>query len=173
MLLQAARGSQPERVVYVEARCCSRDTESVNDVQVIDCYEPLFGLDGSDNAPKANWLTAMNAPGASVFLDSPQPNVVNGYAFKPAEQCFLPFDQCRVEQLNRDGALGSGCEDSTKPFVVDTGTGAGCLGWKQTGGCSPHGPREPQYDKGCATTIESGWSGFCDCGNGRKAMDKG
>jgi len=68
----------------------------------------------------------------------------------------------------------------TSPLSLSTlgapnthGTSCGCLGWKQTGGCDPDGPRESGNDQGCTTTIESGWSGFCDCGSGRKAMEKG
>jgi hypothetical protein len=41
--------------------------------------------------------------------------------------------------------------------------------WRQTGGCSPTGPREPSKDKPCTTVIPTGPSGFCDCnGNGKQ-----
>jgi alpha 1,2-mannosyltransferase len=36
-----------------------------------------------------------------------------------------------------------------------------CLGWHQTGGCSPDGPREPENDVGCSTNIKAGASGYC------------
>ncbi|EEY67862.1 uncharacterized protein PITG_18260 [Phytophthora infestans T30-4] len=36
-----------------------------------------------------------------------------------------------------------------------------CLGWHQTGGCSPDGPRETQNDASCSTNIEAGASGYC------------
>ncbi|RLN96878.1 hypothetical protein BBJ28_00024569 [Nothophytophthora sp. Chile5] len=36
-----------------------------------------------------------------------------------------------------------------------------CVGWRQTGGCSPDGPREPDHDRNCGTVIKNGNSGFC------------
>ena len=44
-----------------------------------------------------------------------------------------------------------------------------CSGWRQTGGCSPHGPREPGGDRGCRNVIPPGASGYCECENGRRA----
>ncbi|KAE9144163.1 hypothetical protein PF006_g10859 [Phytophthora fragariae] len=36
-----------------------------------------------------------------------------------------------------------------------------CLGWRQTGGCSPDGPREPDNDANCGKNIKAGASGYC------------
>ncbi|KAK1943181.1 hypothetical protein P3T76_005818 [Phytophthora citrophthora] len=36
-----------------------------------------------------------------------------------------------------------------------------CLGWRQTGGCSPDGPREPENDASCGKNIKAGASGYC------------
>ncbi|ETL30989.1 hypothetical protein L916_16098, partial [Phytophthora nicotianae] len=36
-----------------------------------------------------------------------------------------------------------------------------CLGWHQTGECSPDGPRETQNDASCSTNIKAGASGYC------------
>ncbi|RLN10381.1 hypothetical protein BBJ28_00024663 [Nothophytophthora sp. Chile5] len=36
-----------------------------------------------------------------------------------------------------------------------------CVGWRQTGGCSPDGPREPERDLGCGGIVKSGSSGYC------------
>ena len=48
----------------------------------------------------------------------------------------------------------------------------GCVKWRQTGRCLVNGPREPENDKTCDETIE--WkSGYCECSNGRTAMEKG
>lgn len=41
-----------------------------------------------------------------------------------------------------------------------------CIKWRQTGGCSPRGPRERQGDKGCDEVIPTGSSGYCQCGVG-------
>ena len=45
----------------------------------------------------------------------------------------------------------------------------GCVRWRQTGGCSPDGPREPGGDRGCKSIVPHGASGFCECENGRRA----
>ena len=38
-----------------------------------------------------------------------------------------------------------------------------CMGWKQTGGCTSQGPREPESDRVCNIKIEEQWSGYCEC----------
>eukprot|EP01048_Picozoa_sp_COSAG05_P011205 COSAG05_NODE_1041_length_6067_cov_116.470845_5_plen_416_part_00 len=38
-----------------------------------------------------------------------------------------------------------------------------CVSWRQTGGCTADGPREPDADKSCDTEIWKVWSGFCEC----------
>eukprot|EP00760_Papus_ankaliazontas_P022199 PhM_4_TR18816/c0_g1_i1/m.35838 len=43
-----------------------------------------------------------------------------------------------------------------------------CVGWRQTGRCDPHGPRESQYDKRCDDLIPDGSSGYCECADGRR-----
>ena len=45
--------------------------------------------------------------------------------------------------------------------------------WRQTGGCSWAGPREPHFDKECDTIITLGLSGYCECSNGAVGMKKG
>ena len=48
----------------------------------------------------------------------------------------------------------------------------GCVKWRQTGNCMANGPREPQNDKRCNERVT--WkSGYCECTNGRAAMEKG
>eukprot|EP00438_Fugacium_kawagutii_P011555 Skav235009 [mRNA] locus=scaffold276:129481:138130:+ [translate_table: standard] len=49
-----------------------------------------------------------------------------------------------------------------------------CVGWRQTGGCSADGPREPNRDRDteckdqpCRALIDSRSSGYCECGGGR------
>lgn len=42
-----------------------------------------------------------------------------------------------------------------------------CISWRQTGGCSADGNREPHMDKACDATIDATMSGFCECGDGR------
>jgi DnaJ-class molecular chaperone len=46
-----------------------------------------------------------------------------------------------------------------------------CVGWRQTGGCTPGGPREPAGDKPCGVEIPADSSGFCECGGGRHARE--
>ena len=47
-----------------------------------------------------------------------------------------------------------------------------CISWRQTGGCDPNGPREPQFDKPCDADISNGASGYCQCSRGEKQMMK-
>jgi hypothetical protein len=46
---------------------------------------------------------------------------------------------------------------------VIPGATADCVGWHQTGGCSASGEREPSGDATCATMVQGGWSGYCQC----------
>jgi hypothetical protein len=46
-----------------------------------------------------------------------------------------------------------------------------CVAWRQTGNCDPNGPREPQKDQSCTAVIDGPQSGYCECGNGRKAAE--
>ena len=48
-----------------------------------------------------------------------------------------------------------------------------CIKWRQTGECDTRGEREPQNDKACSAKILDGWSGYCECSNGIKIMEKG
>ena len=47
-----------------------------------------------------------------------------------------------------------------------------CVKWRQTGGCTPSGPHEKANDINCSTLIDNEWSGYCECENGRKALEK-
>ena len=44
-----------------------------------------------------------------------------------------------------------------------------CIGWRQTGSCSPAGLREPAKDQTCSATIASDQSGYCLCAGGVRA----
>ena len=48
-----------------------------------------------------------------------------------------------------------------------------CVKWRQTKECKSDGPRWPKKDKSCDTPIEVGWSGYCECSDGKIAMEKG
>ncbi|KAG1697875.1 hypothetical protein DVH05_015829 [Phytophthora capsici] len=37
-----------------------------------------------------------------------------------------------------------------------------CIGWRATSHCSPHGPREPENDKGCYNVVPNSMSGYCE-----------
>ena len=38
--------------------------------------------------------------------------------------------------------------------------------WRQTGGCDPNNPREPEFDMLCSDVVAGGQSGYCECGDG-------
>ena len=46
-----------------------------------------------------------------------------------------------------------------------------CEGWRQTGGCSPHGPREAGSDRSCGDEVPAGASGYCECHDGTRARE--
>ena len=46
-----------------------------------------------------------------------------------------------------------------------------CIGWKQTGGCTPDGPREEHSDLNCVDEVPAGASGYCDCGGGQRVAE--
>mmetsp|Transcript_12930 Transcript_12930/g.32326 ORF Transcript_12930/g.32326 Transcript_12930/m.32326 type:complete len:459 (-) Transcript_12930:53-1429(-) len=48
-----------------------------------------------------------------------------------------------------------------------------CVMWRQTGACSPDGPREPQNDKTCDQKIAVDASGYCECGGDRRVQNPG
>ena len=46
---------------------------------------------------------------------------------------------------------------------------ATCVGWRQTGGCTPEGPRESDADRRCGDEVPAGASGYCECAGGARA----
>ena len=59
--------------------------------------------------------------------------------------------------------------NSAPPPTPKSNHSLGCLSWRQTGGCSPTGARQPNTDKSCSVVIPKGQSGFCECAGGVKA----
>ncbi len=47
----------------------------------------------------------------------------------------------------------------------------GCISWRNTGGCTPDGPSEPERDVGCDTQIPTGASGDCECEGGIRVAE--
>jgi len=54
-------------------------------------------------------------------------------------------------------------DDQQKDGEIPSQQTEHCMAWRQTGGCSPNGPREGAADKGCKSLITNGQSGFCEC----------
>eukprot|EP00051_Salpingoeca_urceolata_P029398 m.489802 g.489802 ORF g.489802 m.489802 type:complete len:643 (-) comp27125_c0_seq1:107-2035(-) len=52
-----------------------------------------------------------------------------------------------------------------------TPVSSGCVMWRQTGGCSPTGPREDKADLPCDATVPGGASGYCECDGGRRVRE--
>lgn len=46
-----------------------------------------------------------------------------------------------------------------------------CVRWRATGGCDPHGVREPHNDAACAQTVVNGRSGYCECEGRRRVRE--
>ena len=56
-----------------------------------------------------------------------------------------------------------------KPTI---GSSTECVKWRQTEDCKFDGPRSPAIDRHCDVKIER-QSGYCECKDGRKTMQKG
>ncbi|KAJ8525429.1 hypothetical protein ON010_g15685 [Phytophthora cinnamomi] len=48
------------------------------------------------------------------------------------------------------------------PAVGSTPRKLNCIAWRNTGGCSPNGQREPLKDRNCSDIVPSGASGYCE-----------
>ena len=48
----------------------------------------------------------------------------------------------------------------------------GCFFYR-TGECSPEGPRQPGLDLPCKAQVREGWSGYCQCADGRQTYHVG
>ena len=73
----------------------------------------------------------------------------------------------RLEEENR--ALRAAL--APKAALPETSGPRGCVAWRNTGNCDPHGPREPKNDLSCAETVQQGASGYCECADGRRVLE--
>lgn len=48
-----------------------------------------------------------------------------------------------------------------------------CVSWRQTENCDFKGDRQPESDRPCNEEVQHGWSGFCECKDGRRAAEVG
>jgi hypothetical protein len=103
----------------------------------------------------------------------PQISVINGTLVTEVRQVFSNW-------LTQTIRLAAGDRFATFEFTVGpiplvdpnaTKDQDSCVAWRQTGNCDPNGPREPAADKPCTAVIDGPQSGYCECGNGRKAAE--
>jgi len=74
--------------------------------------------------------------------------------------------------VDPSGAVWQSCPQTCGRCDGGAGGGASkCVSWRQTAGCSPSGRRESGMDQGCATVIENGWSGYCECEGGVRTAE--
>lgn len=66
------------------------------------------------------------------------------------------------------GCLGSQVDGETSGSSAPA-----CIAWRQTTTCQAASPRAPCYDSSCSEIIPSGYSGYCECGSARVALDCG
>ena len=67
--------------------------------------------------------------------------------------------------VSPDGQTAA-AEPSAEAAVAADENATDVCSWRQTGGCDPDGPREPDGDKDCTKIIPKGASGFCQCAGG-------
>ena len=72
-----------------------------------------------------------------------------------------------------DSCFFSDCACEFHGTVTGCVATSGCAGWRQTGGCSASGPREPSNDKACCDYVQMGASGFCECAGGAQVRTVG
>merc|ERR1712025_900140 len=77
---------------------------------------------------------------------------------------------CSSDTLGKleDRCGGSQCGSRTGVSIDSK-----CVSWRQTGGCDPKGLREPNSDKSCNVVIPDVVSGYCECTDGKRQMEKG
>ena len=97
--------------------------------------------------------------------------VVHGAVVSEVRQRFSPWLTQTVRlaadahHVDLEHAVGAVAFRST---VSGNDTAQQCVSWRQTGGCDPNGPREPQNDLPCTAAVPAAASGFCECLGGRK-----
>ncbi len=81
-----------------------------------------------------------------------------------------PLSPLQIVQLlnNNDIHTWTGAPTYEAPEFQETDY---CVAFRQTGGCSPKGPREPQFDAPCLAYIEESRSGICQCKNGKDSVE--
>jgi hypothetical protein len=67
-------------------------------------------------------------------------------------------------------ATSSGASNTTTSATAVV-LGPACISWRQTGGCTPEGPRESQFDRTCNQIISTGASGYCECRDGMRTRE--
>jgi len=63
------------------------------------------------------------------------------------------------------------CKNCEQPTTPPAGGKDRCVSWRQTGGCSATGKRQPAEDTDCSKKIQNGWSGYCECEGGVRAAE--
>jgi hypothetical protein len=81
----------------------------------------------------------------------------------------LPLLALFALPLGVNGLFGFGGGSAEK--TVPSHDKYGCVSWRQTGNCSPDGPREPRKDKKCLEIVMETQSGYCECAWGRVEMN--
>lgn len=72
----------------------------------------------------------------------------------------------RRSRTNATGSQGNATLESLELDVGSAPSNAtaaklSCVGWRQTGGCDPNGPRESNNDQPCDKPVTGGASGYC------------
>lgn len=75
----------------------------------------------------------------------------------------LAQDEADKSELEAMGGGIGGVSQACFSHAFNTTRLPRCLGWRQTGGCTPDGVSEPESDHTCDATIAAGWSGRCEC----------
>ena len=86
------------------------------------------------------------------------------------------LDKCCQSGCNYDNLLvwvdvmESGDTSEIDDTTIEPGIDADCIKFRQTSGCKPNGPVLKSMN--CSTPINKDWSGYCDCEDGRRTLEK-
>mgnify|MGYP006142520799 FL=1 len=70
-------------------------------------------------------------------------------------------------------AEGVKLRDYISALELEAANNTNCVAWRNTADCLPTGAREPVYDRDCDVNIPQGYSGYCECEDGSRAMQRG
>eukprot|EP00759_Apiculatamorpha_spiralis_P007656 PhF_6_TR14895/c0_g1_i2/m.23229 len=104
-----------------------------------------------------------------VWIGAKDPEIIflDKFKRKVSHHDLAHYDEAGLERLLEEHGITTSTPKPTydKQPIAPT---PHCHFWIQTEGCDPHGKPEEGERRSCHDHIEDGWSGYCECGDGRR-----